>query len=336
MPDEIKSIADITAAADNLASPDTSGGSTGENSAADDASGQSGSADVAGGDKSGAAGVESAYTPNFKFKVLDQEKEVDEWARPFVNKDTEGKFRELYEKAYGLDHVKPKLAEERQARAKVEQDLQGIAGEVREIMSYRENDLDTFFAKTGITEEKVMKWAVGKAVERETMKDLPPEVRNAYNTLGNTRLENIELKKQIERLSSSVGNSSVQARSSELRTELTKPEIASLVSSFDDRLGKPGSFVDLVIRHGKSEFDLTGKDISAEQAVADVLKILGHQTQPPAQGGKPNESTAAVAKVITAPKPTVLPNTGNTGGSATAVKYRSLADLRAKAKEMNG
>lgn len=282
------------------------------------------------------APAEPEWTPNYKFKVLDEEKEIDEWARPFINKDTESKFRELYEKSYGLDHIKPKLNEERQARQQVEDQYKSFAQRVSEIVSLRDQDLDLFFDKVNLSEDQVLKWAVQKAIERESLKDLPDPVKKVYNEYGTLKRDNDGLKRQLHEIAESFGASSVQAKSLELQQEISSPEVVAIATQVDARLGKEGAFRDLVIRHGKSEFDLTGRDLTAKQAVSEVLKILG-MSQGAGTAPTPNDSaTQQKAKVITSAKPTVLPNTGSGSGSATAVKYKSLADLRAKSKEMNG
>lgn len=329
MSEEIKSMDDLKSALTEVESA---------NAAAPAAELENDAVDSTQGDSSDATKqvAEPEWTPNYKFKVLDEEKEIDEWARPFINKDTEAKFRELYEKSYGLDHIKPKLVEERTARQQVEDQYKSFAQRVSEIVSLRDQDLDLFFDKVNLSEDAVLKWAVQKAIERESLKDLPDPVKKVYNEYGNLKKDNDGLKRQLQEIAESFGTSSVQAKSQELQQEISSPEIAAVAAQVDARLGKEGAFRDLVIRHGKSEFDLTGKDLSAKQAVSDVLKILG-MSQGAGTAPTPNDSaTQQKAKVITAAKPTVLPNTGSGSGSATAVKYKSIADLRAKAKEMNG
>jgi hypothetical protein len=48
-----------------------------------------------------------AWKPSFKFKVKDKELEFDDFVKPIIKtKDLEQKFKDLYEKAHGLDEVK--------------------------------------------------------------------------------------------------------------------------------------------------------------------------------------------------------------------------------------
>jgi hypothetical protein len=57
----------------------------------------------------GGDSIPPVYTPNTKFKVMDKEHEFDAWLAPHIkDAETEKKAKELYEKAYGLDYVKPK------------------------------------------------------------------------------------------------------------------------------------------------------------------------------------------------------------------------------------
>lgn len=294
----------------------------------------------AGKEKEGEVGP--AYVPNRKFKVLDQEKEFDEWVTPALNKETEAKFRELYEKAYGLDHVKPKLAEERQARTQIEGQLRGVTHEVQEILKHRDaGDLGTFFQKVNLPVAKVAQWLLAEAERQDRLKDLPPEMKQVYTDYGTLKQQNEELARKVESLHSGSVDTAVHARSAELQSVTSRPNIQPLIQGFDARLGKPGAFQDLVIRHGKAEFDASGgqRDLSAEEAVNEVLTILGLQTQAASPAATPNESANArsaappTPKVVTPTKPTVIPNVGSSNASPAMKKPRNLEELREMAKK---
>lgn len=52
-------------------------------------------------------GETPAFSPNFKLKVMEQEREIPELLRPLIkDAESEKAVRELVEKAYGLEYVK--------------------------------------------------------------------------------------------------------------------------------------------------------------------------------------------------------------------------------------
>lgn len=281
-----------------------------------------------------------AYVPNHKYKVLDQEKEFDEWIRPHINKDNESKVRELYEKAMGLDHVKSKLGEERLTKEAVMKQYSNVTGEVKKILQHRDKgDLDTFFRMTNIPKETVLRWAIQQAQLIEATKDLPEDAKRVYNEYGDLKQRTLLLEEQLENMSSGHVEHAVQARTSELDGLLERPDVSPLASAFDTRLGKAGSFRDLVVRHGKAEWDASqGKrDLSPEQAVNEVINLLGLKSQVADPATTPNEPAAPIApRVVQSTKPTVLPNPGTGNGSAAVVKPKSLDDLRKMAKAAAG
>src|SRR5690606_24340502 len=59
------------------------------------------------GAQAGTSDATQAWKPSFKFKVKDKELEFDDFVKPIIKtKDLEQKFKDLYEKAHGLDEVK--------------------------------------------------------------------------------------------------------------------------------------------------------------------------------------------------------------------------------------
>lgn len=282
-----------------------------------------------------------AYVANKKFKVLDQEKEMDEWLTSAIkDPETEKKARELYEKAYGLDAVKPKLYEERQARTQLESEFNQFKGEIGNIIKTRDTDLGLFFEKVNLPKEKVAQWLISELEKEEKLKGLPDHMKAAYNESQALKRANEELNQKVQYLENGTVEQAVQARTTELQSVLSRPDVHSFIQAFDARLEKPGAFRDLVIRHGKAEFDATGKDVNAEDAVNAVLRYLGHQTQVASPATKPNESATAAAapsapRVITAKaKPTVIPNVGSSTSSPAVKRPKSIDDLRAMAKKM--
>jgi len=277
---------------------------------------------------------EDAYQPNYKFKVLDQEKEFDEWIRTAVNKDNEAKIRELYEKAHGLDHVKSQREQERSNREKVEQEFSQFYGGVQEMISLRDKDLGRFFEKVKIPRAKVAQWLLEEAKREE----LPEETKRVYSEREAYQRQLEEREQELQSLQEETVSQAVQARQRELQSVLGSDDVKAVSEAFDQRTGKAGSFMDAVIRHGKAEWEASGgkRDLSPAEAVKEVLHLYGLQ---PAQAASPaaTPNGSAQAKKVVAPgdKPTVLPNVG-AGNAAPAgnKRPRSTDDLRKLYKSM--
>ena len=276
---------------------------------------------------------EEVYTPNFKFKVLDQEKEFDEWIRPAVNKDNEKAIRELYEKAYGIDHIKAQREQERQARTKTEGQYNQLMTEIQELGQIRQKDLGMFFQRLGIPKQQIAQWVLQQAEAMEATEKLPENLKGLYNQFEDLNSKNYELQKQLEALNSRQQVEALNAKRAELDSTLASPSIKPLADEYDTRVGKPGSFQLMVMRHGAAEWEM-GRQLNAQQATDEVIQLLGLKAAPPSQASAP---TAQAPKVIASPKPTVLPNVGSgTGASTAKAPVSSLKELRELAKQALG
>lgn len=281
--------------------------------------------------------VAGDWTPNFKYKVLDQEKEIPEWARSAVTKENEAQIREIFEKADGLDHVKTQREEERAARENLDLNFSAIKGEITNLVGWRDKNLGIFFEKVGLPKQKVAQWLLGE-IEKE---ELPEPVRRMYTEHEEQQRRNAELEAENFRLSNTRETDIVQARTNELGQVLSNPEVAQLVSAFDARVGKPGSFQQMVVRHGHAEWEASGhkKDLSPKEAVDEVLKIL-NLSQAASPAATPNETKTPVTevktKVVQQKKPVVLPSIGNGASAPAAKRVKSVADIRKVYREMSG
>lgn len=283
-----------------------------------------------------AAPEEPVYTPNHKYKFTDDdgEKEVefDEWVKPLVNKDSEEKFRDLLSKAKGVDYMKSSREKTRQEKAALDQQLSQVRTTVSEVMGLKEKDLGLFFEKVGLDENKAVEYFLKKAQAKEALKDLPPELRNLYNETETLRRQNLDLQRQIEGAQGGSLAATTQLLTTQVHSITAQPELAPLVAEYDRRRGEAGAFINLVRDEGMLEHAMTGKLLPANEAVQRALKRLAMSPQVPSQGATPN-GAAAAPKVITQPKPVVIPNVGNGTSAPVAKKVRSIDDLRKLAKQ---
>lgn len=270
---------------------------------------------------------ESKYTPNFKFKVLDKEHEVDDFLKTSIkDADTEKKVRELYEKAYGLDAVKEdrsklkeSLTQEREKFAQTEQALQELGGHVNR------GDFDSFFESLNIPKHKILEYAV-ELVKREQW---TPEQKAAWQQSRQVQDSAKTFEMQNQELQQRQQEFAVQQRSFELSQAMTKPDVVSLAQAYDAGTGNPGAFRDFVIRIGQAHA-AQGKDIPAEQAVAEAMSHLraanpqlGMQTMP-----------SSTSKVVQPSSKPVIPNIQGRGTTPVKSTVKSLDDIKRRAQEL--
>lgn len=277
--------------------------------------------------------VPPAFTPNFKFKVMDKEHEIPEFLRGAIkDADTEKQLRELHEKAFGLDVVKPKY--------------QSLKGQYDKIMADKEsqdrsitilgkmiqnNDLDSFFKALKISEDQVLQYAL----ERVRYREMPIEQRMQFDAQANERQRLMQLEMQNQQLQEQYMNESVQARTIQLDMGLANPLVKQAVDAFDAAVGKPGAFRAEVIKRGQYANFTTGADIPVDQAISEVMQIVGPfvKAQAPASAVAPGAAPAAGATPPTQ-QPPVIPNVSGRATSPAKRVAKSVDDLREMARAL--
>lgn len=282
------------------------------------------------------------YNPNFKFKVMDKEHEIAEQFRSIIkDADTEKLVRELHEKAYGLDVVKPRFNDLREKYKSVEQEARGYKegiGELRE--HYTRGDFDSFFKKLNIPQEKVLQWVLDKAHYNE----LPPEQRQVLDAKRYAEQRAAALEKEHAATQSKYEDALVQAKARDLQIALDRDDVRQFAESFDARAGKPGSFLEEVIQRGElAWYTSKGKiELTPEQAIQEVLTRYQGLVQPkpkeapmiPVNGQDPNGQAPAHAPA--ASKAPTIPNIGGRQASSVSKsKPKSIDDLKQLYKKMS-
>lgn len=271
------------------------------------------------------AKVIEAYTPNYKFKAMGTEQEFDELLRPLIkDKATEEKIRELYAKSYGIDSIKTdrqKYKEEldslRPQYTSLNKGLDQLSGMLQK------GDYHGFFNALKIPEQDVLQYALS----RVQYKELPPEQQQQVDRQYQESQKLAYLEQTNQQILEMYQNQAVSQRTNDLDGFLGKPDVSSLASSFDARVGQPGAFRDEVIKRGQYYASLPNPvDIPVEQAVREVMTLIG-QAQPAAP--QVPQATAAIQNQVAAQqaKP-VIPNIKGRGTSPTKKAVGSMKDLR--------
>jgi hypothetical protein len=271
--------------------------------------------------------VVPAYTPNHKFKVLDKERDFDDWAKAGIkDADTEKKVRELYEKAYGLDFVKQERQTIRSELDATRQKVQEQDKAIETLGSYaKSKDWDSFFEALSIPKNDILSYALA-LVQREQM---PPEQKAQWEASRQAQQQAKYYQEQNQQLQSSQQQFMVQQREWELNQEISKQDYSGVVQAYNAGMGNPGAFRDYVVKIGVA-YDAQGQDISVGQAVAEAVKHL--RAVNPSLGMP--QQTQAVSQVVAPSNKPVIPNIQGRGTSAVKSTVRSLDDIRAKAKEL--
>jgi vacuolar-type H+-ATPase subunit I/STV1 len=274
------------------------------------------------------APVVDEWKPNYKVKSYDKEYEIPEDFRSYINKDNEPKFREVFEKYYGLDGMKEKYHKTRENYEKVNKEYGTISKSLDELSYYlNNNDYDSFFNKIKIPEKALQEWMYKKL----SLSELPKDQQELYSKnseytkrLWETEQKLKEYEEKLHGFESMTTQQVVSQRAQELDMTLSKPEISAVAKAFDERLGQDGAFKQEVISRAAFMAQSKGVDLTVEQAVAEVLKLVGAVPQAQPQQG---------VKVIPAqPKPT-LPNVSGGATSPVTQKVTTIEDLKALRKQ---
>lgn len=273
------------------------------------------------------------WKPNYKFKVMDKEHEYDDFIKPVVTKENEARIRELYEKAIGLDSAKPKHVELQKQVKEHYQPLEQNFKKFNDTIAVLDkmvakDDYDNFFKELAIPEQKIMEWAVKKA----QLMQLTPDAQAQYNNEVTSRQRLYQLEQQNQAFQQQFQGLELQTREFQLNTELSRPEVSPIVQAFEANAGA-GAFRNEVIKRGQYYAHVHGKDIPVEQAVSEVLGILGKAYSTPnnASAG----TTGVQTNTIPTTKPAVIPNVQSQGTSPVKKAVRSLDDLKKLSKEQN-
>ena len=303
--------------------------------------GTGGTSHLEGGDNGEAAAAAAAaaqYTPNYKFKVMDKEHEIPEGFRTAIkDAKSEKEAKEIFEKAYGLDVVKPKLQETRvqrdQAVAKAtqwEKDYQSLRTD------YQRGDLDSFFQKMQIPQEKILQWVLDKV----NLSKLPPEQQAMAEQKRQAENHAFQLQKSNESYQEQMLDQARQAKSNYLEFALARPDTKAVADAFEARTGKSGSFAEAVRSHGEAVWYRSGGkvDLTPDQAIKQVMELYGITAQ---EAAAANPQLSATGGGVNTPgqatKPKVIPNiSGRASASPVNKGVRSLADIVALRKEKFG
>lgn len=266
------------------------------------------------------------YKPNYKIKLYDQEKEIDDPFLKSLMKDPESekKVRDLAERVMAFNTYKERHEKLKTDYSKYSEQTQPVVTYYQQAQKMLQNgDLDSFFEHVGIPTQAIYQYAVQKAKEAE----LDPATQNYLQQQRQIAKQKEYLETQNQTLLQQQQEQMSEFRRQELEWTLAKPDIAQVVQAVDAKNG-PGSFKQLVVEAALAHFAQTQgrEDLNAQQAVAKVMKHIGAFVTP-------TTTQVTQPSSITPDAKPVIPNVSGKGTSPVKKGIRSLNDLKNLAKE---
>lgn len=178
------------------------------------------------------------YTPNFKYKAANEEKELDKFWHPLLkDADSEKKVKEVFTKIDAFDFIKSK-------REQAEQSLQSLSkdyGQVNQMISHfnssiQQGDLSSAFRIAGITKDQIFKWTQ----QQLQLMEMPPEQRQQYEQFEQAQAQKHDLETKVSYLQQQYESQAVQARAVQLDVALGRPEVAKFAEAWDRNSEEPG------------------------------------------------------------------------------------------------
>lgn len=263
-----------------------------------------------------------AYTPNFKYSVRGQEKEISEKYRALIkDAESEKELKELFEKAEGLDFVKQDRASLKAEHEGFKQQITPYLQEYHKFTSLRDKgNLGAALQVAGISDDQIFEYAVQRLQMQEN-----PQLAQYHKQTTEQALSQFDMEGQLQRYQQMEQQLKVQQFEFNLSQAVAAHK--DVVSAIESKWGQPGSFMDEVKSFGLAQHHM-GRDVNEAQAVEAVLNKYRPflQTQPstPANAPAPHQA------------PSVIPNVGSTNMSAVKARPTSVADLKKMAREEAG
>lgn len=272
----------------------------------------------------------AAFAPNFKVKVMEQERDIPEILRPLMKDEASAKaIKEIMEKAYGLDYVKPKLEETRTQLGQVSGENHQIRGQIQNAVElFKRRDIDGWLKALGAPQEIILQWVADKLEYSK----LPPEQKEILDSRRAAEERAYTAERQAGQYQQQHEQNLTQQVQMALDSVLARPDVDVVAKAYDTRTGRPGSFKAEINRRGDYIWKTTNKLTPPDQLVQELMTLVG----PVAPATTPSSTapvTPAASVVHSQSKTPVIPNISGRSASALPTKVKSIADLRAKYKE---
>lgn len=270
-----------------------------------------------------------AYTPNFKFNVLDKEHEMDEWARPFIkDKAVEERFRDIFTQAKAMSKFK---TERDQLRSEYDTFKKTYSKDYEPVVKnynylskllnegVQSGDLGNFFNAANVPIQAVIRFAANTVAKLEQDPNYLNQMQNNWKSAQSQNQmtdENQYLRDTVEQLQ-------IEQAKTALNVAMSDTDTREFAQVFDARVGKEGAFMDEVIRRGAMLEMIEKRSATPQEIISELKKIHGHLSQTNVPNTNPQDSNSGAP----ASKP-VIPNIKGKNVSPVKGEITSTDDLR--------
>lgn len=274
-----------------------------------------------------------AFEPSFKYKVKDEEFEMDEWAKQVATDEKIHKqLQDLYSASRGIAGIKEERQQLREEASTLRQEKETMDQSLAALSSYvQKGDMRSFFEALAIPREKVLSYAL----EELKYQELSPEQKYEVDSQRAQQAQLNQLQMQNQQMQQQWQSQAIAQRERELDLVMSDPTTTQVASAYDARVGKPGAFKEEVIRRGQLHDQIYGQDISAKQAVEEVLNLINAGSSPtPSQAAGTSQNAQGKARVVAPKNKPTMTNVQGTGSSPAKKTYNSIADLKKRQQEL--
>lgn len=254
------------------------------------------------------------WTPNYKYKALDKEHEIEEEYRAYIkNQDDEKKIKRLFEQKAGVDGLKAERNTLREEVQTVKQKAQAYdAGFTEFNQLAAKGEFKKAFEQFNVPKDMILK----AAKQILDFDELPQHQQQMHTQLQEQERHNAMLSAQHNQVLSQMNQFKTQVLQSELTTVLGRQDVKAISQKYDEAYG-PGKFFELVKTRGQQLSKFSGQDPTATQVVEELLQMY-----------KPMMSQSAIQPQAQAQNLPVIPATGSASTQAPGEKsIRNMDDL---------
>lgn len=257
---------------------------------------------------------------------MDQEHAIADFLQGAItNAEQEKLVKDLYEKSMGLDFVKPKFQAFQDKYTTLEkQHTQLNSGLSRLSEMVNKNDFRGFFQALKIPREKIFEYALNEL----NYDGLPPEQKSQIERQRQMEQQLAQTQQYASQMQAQHEQMMATAMSHQIDQSLARDEVKQVSEAFDARMtqaGRPERFKQLVLERGYLLSERAGKTVPPEQAVAEVMALLG--------GGSVSQSAPSQAAAAQQGPPPVIPHVAGRAASPARKAPKNLDEIRKLAAE---
>lgn len=282
-----------------------------------------------------AAPAAPAWVPDFKFKVMDKEHEIDPLFHSVIkDEETLKKVKRLHEQALGIPHLEQSREEFKTKYLSAQPRLDEysrVENRLNKLSHFVEKkDFGSFFNEIKVPKQEIFAW-----VKREIdLLDAPPEIKAQYeqSQVQNQRLYELQQENEHFRMQ----QQEIEQQKAEQMLEQSINQMAGAEAQFyNERMQSPTAFRDYLIARGQQIQTMTGQKVPLNQVI-DQVKLEFQRLGVIPQQAQPQQPAAPQGQPVVIPaqaKP-VIPVIKAGGASPVSTPVKSMKDLKERAAQI--